>query len=213
MTSASSGLWAKNDQQIIQISNLLSNGELRDLYFYDLDNDYHLTLLTHATMAKAVEKQWVLFDVSRTHFKEDRIVNEYFEQLTWENPLDESNIETLTVKPETLTIKGLSTYQNYLERNQLDSGEVSLAFWQKVMLPLSIGIMMLLAASFVFGPMRDVSMGARILTGVMLGFAFHLVKQSFGPISLLYGVSPFLGAVTPLIVFGGVAIWLMRKAG
>ena len=212
ITSSSSGLWAKNKQQIIQISSLLSNGDLHDIYLYDLDKQYHLTKLTHAKSAKRINTKWFLFDVEQTQFLQERINKTFLDKQVWDNPLDESNIETLTLKPETLNIKGLIDYQDYLNTNQLDSGEVTLAFWQKVMLPFSIAVMMLLAASFVFGPMRDVSMGARILTGVMLGFGFHLVKQSFGPISLLYGVSPFFGAITPLIIFAGIAIYLMRKS-
>ncbi len=212
ITSSSSGLWAKNDQQIIQISSLLSNGNLYDIYFYDLDEQYHLTQLTHAKSAKQIKGQWFLFDVTKTQFLTDRVVKILSEKEVWNNPLDKSNIETLTLKPETLNIRGLVNYQDYLNKNQLDSGEVTLAFWQKIMMPFSIAVMMLLAASFVFGPMRDVSMGARILTGVMLGFGFHLVKQSFGPISLLYGVSPFFGAITPLLIFAGVAVYLMRKS-
>ncbi|MGB0496053.1 MAG: LPS export ABC transporter permease LptG [Kangiellaceae bacterium] len=212
ITSSSSGLWAKNNQQIIQISSLLSNGDLHDLYFYDLDKNFHLTKLTYAKSAKKVNNTWVLFNVNETSFLSDKIEQKFIERETWINPLDAGNIETLTLKPETLNLRGLVNYQDYLNKNQLDSGEVTLAFWEKVMLPVSIAIMMLLAASFVFGPMRDVSMGARILTGVMLGFAFHLAKQTFGPVSLLYGVSPFLGALTPLVVFAALAFHLMRKS-
>lgn len=212
LSRSATGLWAKRDNQIIHIGSILKNGIMNDLTLYQLDKNYQLVKLTEAKNAKVIDDEWFLFLVKQTEFLGTEIIKKRFNKLTWKNPIDQENIETLTLKPETLNIKGLIKYQNYLTSNALDAREIQLAIWQKVLLPISIAIMMLLAASFVFGPMRNASMGARLLTGVMLGFGFHLTKQSFGPISLLYGVSPFVGAVIPLIVFAGFAYWLMRKS-
>ncbi len=213
ISRSATGLWAKRDNQIIHISSIHKNGEMHDISIFELDSNYRLNKLTEAKRARIIDKSWFLFDVSETLFLSSKIEKITTNNMKWENPIDEDNIDTLTLKSETLNINGLIKYQQYLTNNALDSSEVELAIWQKIFLPASIAIMMLLAASFVFGPMRDVSMGARVLTGVMLGFGFHLTKQSFGPISLIYGVSPFVGAIIPLLVFAGFAYWLMRKSG
>ncbi len=213
ISRSATGLWAKRDNQIIHIASIHKSGEMHSVSIFELDKDYRLTKLTEAKNAKIIEGAWFLFEVTEEFFHSDKIDKILTDKIKWQNPLDEDNIETLTLQPETLNIKGLLKYQQYLSNNTLDSKEVELVIWQKLFLPLSIAIMMLLAASFVFGPMRDVSMGARVLTGVMLGFGFHLAKQSFGPISLIYGVSPFVGAFIPLVVFAGFAYWLMRKSG
>jgi len=213
LSRSATGLWAKRDNQIIHISSIHKNGEMHSISLFELDENYRVKKLTEAKIARVINEEWFLFNVTETLFYADRVDKKTLDKITWSNPIDEDNIETLTLRPETLNIKGLLKYQQYLANNSLDSGEVELAIWQKVFLPFSIAIMMILAASFVFGPMRDVSMGARVLAGVMLGFGFHLAKQSFGPISLIYGLSPFVGALIPLLVFSGLAIWLMRKSG
>lgn len=213
ISRSATGLWAKRDNQIIHIASIHKSGEMHSISIFELDKDHRLIKLTEAKNAKIIEGTWFLFEVTQEFFNSDQIDKRLTDKMKWQNPLDEDNIETLTLQPETLNIKGLLKYQQYLSNNALDSKEVELVIWQKLFLPLSIAIMMLLAASFVFGPMRDVSMGARILTGVMLGFGFHLAKQSFGPISLIYGVSPFVGAFIPLVVFASFAYWFMKKSG
>ncbi len=52
--------------------------------------------------------------------------------------------------------------------------------------------MMLMALSFIFGPLRSVSMGVRVVTGISFGFLFYVLDQIFGPLSLVYGLPPIL---------------------
>jgi len=239
ITRSEIGLWAKNrvvntlatnqkeatfssgqsDSQIIHIESIHKSGTMTNVSLYQLDRNYRLVKLTESKLASKINREWFLFNVTETFFKFEtpdqaaRIIKKSYPKLKWLNPLEQDNIDTLTLKHETLNIKGLMKYEDYLSNNSLDSSEVELSIWQKSLMPISVAIMMLLATSFVFGPMRDVSMGARILAGVLLGFGFHLAKQSFGPISLIYEMPPFFGAVIPLAGFAGVAFWLMRRSG
>jgi len=207
------------DNQIIHIESIHKSGTMTNVSLYQIDKEFRLVKLTESKSASLIDDEWILFDVTETSFSFEsatqpaRISKSNFKKLKWENPLNQDNIDTLTLKHETLNINGLMKYENYLSSNSLDSAEVELSIWQKLLMPISVAIMMFLATSFVFGPMRDVSMGARILSGILLGFGFHLAKQSFGPISLIYDVSPFIGAIIPLVGFTGLAVWLMRKSG
>ena len=212
ISRSASGLWAKRDNQFIHIATIRKNGEMHNISLFQLDDNYHFTKLIEANSAQIIDGSWFLIEGVETSFAEEKIDKSHFQMRLWENPLEEDSIDTLTLKPETMNIRALMKYQEYLDGNALDSSEIELTIWQKAFLPISVAIMMFLAASFVFGPMRNVTMGARVLAGVMLGFGFHLAKQSFGPISLIYGVSPFVGAIIPLFAFAGVAVWLMYRA-
>ncbi len=215
ISHSETGLWAKRDNQIIHIASVLRNGKMYKVSIFQFDKNNRLNKLIEAKSAEIIDEVWYLFNVNKTHFKvknNNKIEKTFIAKMQWKNPLDKDNIETLTLDPETLSFMGLVKYKKYLMDNQLNSHAVELAIWQRLFLPLSISVMMMLAASFLFGPMRDVSMGARVLTGVMLGFGFYLVKQSFGPISYLYGVSPFFGALFPILFFFILAIWLMKKS-
>ena len=71
--------------------------------------------------------------------------------------------------------------------------------------------MMLLALSFIFGPLRSVTAGARIVTGICFGFLFYVVNEIFGPLSLVYKVPPLFGALMPSILFLIITWWLLSR--
>ncbi|MDF5068552.1 LptF/LptG family permease, partial [Vibrio parahaemolyticus] len=98
-----------------------------------------------------------------------------------------------------------------LKASEQDASRYELAFWRKLTQPLSIAVMMLMALSFVFGPLRSVTMGARVLSGVVAGFTFYISSEFFGPLSLVYGISPVFGALAPSLVFLAIAIALLRR--
>jgi lipopolysaccharide export system permease protein len=54
-------------------------------------------------------------------------------------------------------------------------------------------------------------MGAPIVSRVCAGFTFYISSEFFGPLSLVYGFPPALGAVAPSLVFLLVAIMLLRR--
>jgi len=68
-----------------------------------------------------------------------------------------------------------------------------------------------LSVLFVFGALRSVTMGLRILMGVVLGFSFYMFNQLFGPISLVYQFPPVLAAATPILIFLVIFIVLLIR--
>jgi len=213
LSFSQTGLWAKRNNEIIQIGRLLNDGQLRDLTIYQLSLKSRLNRIIQAQQAYQNGTDWVLQGVVETRFYSDKIETTKSPSKIWLQPLAHSQIETLTLEPETLNIAGLLDYIEYLSANALESKPFELALWRKILQPLAIAVMMFLAASFVFGPMRNASMGGRILSGVLLGFVFHLANQSFGPVSLVFNTWPLIGAALPLFIFAGAAWQLMKKAG
>ena len=86
-----------------------------------------------------------------------------------------------------------------------------LTYWQRCFQPLVSCIMVFLAIPFIFGPLRESSMGARIILGTSFGFAFHMIDKFFGSASLVYQFSPIIGASAPAVVFCFIAIFMMRR--
>ncbi|MGX5174452.1 LPS export ABC transporter permease LptG [Aliikangiella sp. IMCC44653] len=212
LSLSQSGLWAKQGNRIIHILNIVNDKELKGLTIFQLNNVGSLEQIIKAESASQVGAAWQLNKVTETHFAQEQIVTKQSESKAWNSPLKSSQIESLTIPADSLNLVGLIDYIEYLNSNKLNSAEYELAAWKKVFQPFAIVVMMFLAVSFVFGPMRSVTMGARILAGVILGFGFHLANQSFGPVSIVYNLPPVLGALLPLILFAGAAWWLMRRS-
>jgi lipopolysaccharide export system permease protein len=60
--------------------------------------------------------------------------------------------------------------------------------------------------------MRSVSMGARLMTGIVVGFGFHIFNNFFGPMSLIYHLPPMIGAFMPILVFAVLSGYLLKRA-
>ncbi len=90
----------------------------------------------------------------------------------------------VALDPDALSISGLHNYVKYLKSSGRDPGRYQLNMWSKIFQPLSVAVMMLMALSFIFGPLRSVPMGVRVVTGISFGFIFYVLDQIFGPLTL-----------------------------
>jgi lipopolysaccharide export system permease protein len=139
------------------------------------------------------------------------ISKEDLKSYNWRSTIEPDKLDVVTVKPEELSLSGIYDYVNYLKASEQDAARYELAFWRKMTQPLSIAVMMLMALSFVFGPLRSVTMGARIISGIIAGFTFYISSEFFGPLSLVYQIPPVVGAVAPSLLFLVLAIMLLRR--
>ncbi|MGE6473348.1 LptF/LptG family permease, partial [Serratia proteamaculans] len=158
------------------------------------------------------DNQWVMKNVQITDMRDDVLITKQtLPEYLWTTSLAPDKLAVVTVKPEELSLSGLYDYVSYLKTSEQDASRYDLALWRKITQPFSIAVMMLMALSFIFGPLRSVTMGARILSGVIAGFTFYISSEFFGPLSLVYGIPPVFGAVAPSLVFLSVAVMLLRR--
>ncbi len=117
----------------------------------------------------------------------------------------------MALDPDALSISGLHNYVKYLKSSGQDSGRYQLNMWSKIFQPMSVAVMMLMALSFIFGPLRSVPMGVRVVTGISFGFVFYVLDQIFGPLTLVYGIPPVVGALLPSGAFFAISLYLLLK--
>ncbi|MCC2617315.1 LPS export ABC transporter permease LptG [Aestuariibacter halophilus] len=204
-------VWAKDGNNFVSIGEVSTHSELRDVTIYEFDEELILRQITYARQAEFAGQHWRLSDVAYTFIGAEQIRGENVEQGIWQSTLTPDKLGVVTIKPEALSVQGLLDYIRYLENNSQDADRYNLALWRKVLQPVSVAVMLLMALSFVFGPLRSVTMGARIIMGVMAGFAFFISNEVFGSMSLVYQLPPALGAVLPSLVFASIAGVLLRR--
>ena len=167
----------------------------------------------HARAASFFNGVWQLQDVSRLAFRDEKIEKHHWPEQRWRSTLTPDKLGVMSIKPELLSLKGLAEYIEYRQVNQQESSRYQLAYWRKATQPLTIVAMLLLALSFIFGPLRSVTMAARVLMGILTGFGFYMANEVFGPVALVYQLPPLLGAIAPSGLFIGIAVYLMQKRG
>jgi len=209
------GFWAREGDSFIHIKTVAPGGELEDISVYGFDDHKHLTHLGHAEQLTYRQDHWLVSNYAQTRFSDSLIapkLSRYHSNHTvWRSLLNPQLLSILTLKSERLSGIELFQYVRYLKTNELESTTYELALWQKIFYPLVTAIMIFLAVPFVFGSMRTVSVGQRVLIGAFLGILFHIINQASGHTALVYGVSPFISALLPIICFFILGLFLMRR--
>jgi lipopolysaccharide export system permease protein len=113
--------------------------------------------------------------------------------------------------PEALSLRSLRYYIRYLKGQNLVSSDYSLAFWQKLLQPLATASLVIIAISFIFGPLREVTMGQRIFTGVVFGVAFRLTQDLLGPSSVVFGFPPLIAVLLPISFCFILGVYLLNR--
>ena len=129
----------------------------------------------------------------------------------WETPLTPALLNIVVAEPETLSIRNLHYYIDYLKVQGLGSSDYSLAFWEKFLQPVATVSLVLIAISFIFGPLREVTMGQRIFTGVVFGVVFRLVQTLLGPSSVVFGFAPVIAVIIPIALCLAIGLYLLNR--
>jgi len=211
LIAAKNGVWAKDGDYFVNIGEVLDKGKLKKIQIYGFNDQLKIDSWLSAKSAIYKDKSWLLSDVEEFVLTEDKIITKNHQQKIWRSSLTPKKLGVVTVTPESLSLRGLIDYLDYLEANEQDSSRYQLAFWRKIMQPLTVAVMLLVALSFIFGPLRSVSMGARIMMGVFTGILFFISNEVLGSLSLVYQLPPILGAMMPSLIFVSVAWYLISK--
>lgn len=207
------GVWHRQGNEFIHINTVQPNGLLYGVTRYHFDDQRHLEEASFAKRARYEDGKWLLDDVSATRFLGDRTEVSANPSETWEVSLTPQLLNTVVLAPESLSISGLWGYIHYLSQQGLSNGKYWLAFWTKVLQPLVTAALVLMAISFIFGPLRSVTLGQRVFTGVLVGFVFRIAQDLLGPSSLVFGFPPLLAVVVPGAICALAGVWLLRRAG
>ena len=86
------------------------------------------------------------------------------------------------------------------------------AFWSKLLQPAAVLGLVLVTLGFVVGPLRESGLGARLAVGIAIALGFKYVIDLFGPISLVFGIPPWLAMLVPVAGCWLAGAVLIRRA-
>jgi len=207
------GFWARDGRSYINIQEILSGTHLRGIQIYEIDDRQRLSLATRAENARYVDGVWVLEDISRSQIGDDRIEVNRLDRAGFGSFLDPDLLKIVVVEPQVLPVWDLLRYIRYMRANAQDARSYEVAYWGKLIHPLLILSMIFVSIPIVLASARTVGLGSRIFLGVLVGMAFYLISRIFAHVALLYGLSPFLAALIPPLLFVAGALWVLRRAG
>lgn len=207
-----SGLWVKDNHTFINVGRVLHDSTLQDLRIYEFDDAYRMK---SARMAREGiylgENQWQLKDVALTRFLAESATTEHLGDMHWQSVLTPRILSVLLVPPQRMSLWTLVSYVKHLRDNRQDSARYEIALWTKIVYPLAVLVMMVLALPFAYMNAREGGIGGKVFLGIMLGLGFHLLSRLFGHIGLLAAWPPVLAAVAPTLLFLAVGVFMITR--
>ena len=212
MQKAPQNMWNREGSEFMYVNAVLPNGVVYGLTRYQFNDQHQLESASFTRQATYQDNVWQEEDISITYLAGDSIRNEVIPSRRWETNLTPNLFNILVLAPEDISLRNLHYYIDYLNKQNLTSSSYSLAFWQKTLQPLATAALVLVAISFIFGPLRSVTMGQRIFTGVVFGIVFVLLQKLLWPSSLVFGFPPLIAVMIPIVLCVSLGIYLLNRA-
>ncbi|ALU90288.1 permease [Herbaspirillum rubrisubalbicans] len=229
-----SGMWAKDvikdhglegnvtGSRFINIQTVQPDGRIEGVKLYELDTDFHMArMVTAKSGMYEGDHQWVLSDVVQSDFTgdKDRKITEPVKtmklaQMKLVSEVTPEILSVLFADPDRMSAYDLLAYTKHLEANNQRTDRYEIAFWKKIVYPLSIFVMLALALPFAYLHFRAGGVSLKIFTGIMIGVCFQLINSLFSHLGLLNTWPAFMTAALPSLLFMVLAIgslwWVER---
>lgn len=209
------GFWYREGDTFMHFGRVSHVGELRNVKQYIIDSDHRLEKTLWASKARFIPDEvsghWVMEDVVMTDLTQKR--EQRLGSMIWNTGLTPALIKTeILVEPDKMSILELNRKIEYMRTQGLNSGKFELGFWTKTFQPLASLTLVFVAISFIFGPLRETTMGMRIVSGLVVGILFKFIQDLLSPASLVFGFSPLLATLIPMTICLIAGVYLLRRA-
>jgi len=122
---------------------------------------------------------------------------------------DKDLIESLEKEPEDLSTLTLLKQMRFLSDNKLRSGSFEVELYKRLVRPLILIAMILVAMLFIFGSSRDTSLGKKIFFGAALGLSFELLSRIGAALALSFDFNPSFSFILPAVIVIVISITLL----
>ena len=206
------GGWQREGDSVYRFGAIRADDTVLDLTRYRFEGR-SLQEAMAAERAVWRDDAWVLENVATTRFGESHTEVEHRDAQVWETALTPEQLNRLLRPINSQAPSELWAYARYLQDQGLQATQPLLYFWQKVLMPLTMASLVLVAASFVFGPLRTVAAGTRVFYGVVTGLVFKYLQDLLAPASMVFGFSPAWAVLAPTLLCAALGLYLLRRTG
>ena len=163
---------------------------------FSFNPQFQLAEVSHFDRVDLVGQQWHITQGAHTYLGGERVTTQKVPHEIWPVTLEPALLKLANAEADEMTLPQLYRYRQAQQDHHQNIGQISLVFWQRLMQPFSMLVMMMLGIPFIFGPLRGSGMGIKLLMGVCCGFSFYTLNH-------------FLGSMSQ--VFQGLLWWLLAR--
>jgi lipopolysaccharide export system permease protein len=212
------GHWERDGSAFMHFNTIAPEGVLFGVSIFVFDEQRRMVRTVNAERAVYTAQganSWVLENGAEQVFTHEgdmvTSTRNTFTSQGWDIDLTPELLKVLIIDPDRMAISDLYRYAQRFERQGQDADAYYLAFWKKALQPLTTLVLVLIAVSFIFGPLRQATMGLRVFTAICFGLGFTILQNLVHTMSLVYQFAPLLGVTLPLLACALLGLFLFRR--
>lgn len=217
------GHWQRDGLSFLHFNTVEPSGVLHGLTLFAFDEQQRLSLQLTAERAVFPPAQvagstprWQLLNVTRRDFSysgdnEVSSSRQSLDELAWPLDLTPDLLQVVIVDPDRLSISDLWRFANRFLQQGLDAAPYFLAFWKKALQPVNTAVLVLVAISFIFGPLRSASMGSRVFSAISLGLIVTILQRLLQNLGLVYHLPPLSTVLFPILLCLLAGLLLLQR--
>ncbi|MDC1046753.1 LPS export ABC transporter permease LptG [Candidatus Pseudothioglobus singularis] len=204
VSSSKDGFWIRDGNNFINVKNNVDGSIFNDITVIEVNNESN-------KIEKVLNSQSAIFDGQSINMESTNIFSIDSANLLDDIDLKEHNlykkkvafdqdlIASLEKEPKNLTTFTILKQIQFLKDNRLRAEVFEVELYKRLVKPVTLIAMILLAMLFVFGSTRDATLGRKIFFGVAIGLSFELISRIGGALALSFDFSPILSTFVPAI--------------
>jgi lipopolysaccharide export system permease protein len=203
LSSSKNGFWIRDGDNFINVENNVDGSLFNGITVIEVNKFNKIERVIESKSA-IFDGQNInmdstnIFSINSTNLFDDINLKErnlYKKQVAFDQDL----IDNLEKEPKDLTTFTILKQIQFLTDNKLRAEAFEVELYKRLVKPITLVSMILLAMLFIFGSTRDATLGRKIFFGVAIGLSFELISRIGGALALSFDFSPLLITFVPAL--------------
>ena len=210
LSNSQDGFWIRDGDNFINVKNNVDGSVFNDITVIEVNNESN-------KIERVVNSQSAIFDGQNINMESTNIfsidstnlldnidlkeLNLYKKRVAFDQDL----IDSLEKEPKDLTTFTILKQIQFLTDNKLRAEVFEVELYKRLVKPITLIAMILLAMLFIFGSTRDATLGRKIFFGVAIGLSFELISRIGGAMALSFDLNPLLTTFVPAMAIMTIA--------
>ncbi len=208
------GFWLKEGDSIIHVNKNFDGRLFEDMMLINTSELKQLNSVIFAEQAVFDGENLILEQTKQYQLNHnDKFVGfESSSQGTYTTKVsfDRTLINSLKKEPYELSTWNLYQQIDFLTNNGLIAGAFEVEFYKRLVKPITLVTMILFSMLFIFGSLRDASLGKNIFLGLTISLCFELMSRIGGALSLRLDYNHVFTAFAPTLIALALVLYLLR---
>jgi lipopolysaccharide export system permease protein len=215
-TSLNSGVWSKDgNNTYVNIKQILPDLTINDIYSYYYNHQSKLEKVMYAKTGNFIKSShtWLLHNVIINNYTNNAIVESKLDTYNWRTSIEPSYFNVLVITPEDMSIFELIKYIKHLNANHQSTNRYKIAFWAKLIYPLTCLSMAILSIIFIPNNRRNINLNSKLFIGIIVGVSFFFITKLINYMAILFAWNPIISSIIPnIIIFLFIYSFIRKKS-